>query len=91
VPFVFDDVDTSALAGRRPERRELARLMSQAWVQFASDGNPNHAGLPEWSRYSETDRWTMVFDAPCGVEADPSELRQGLSALGVRFNPGTGG
>jgi para-nitrobenzyl esterase len=89
VPFVFDDVDASALAGRRPERRELARLMSQAWVKFASDGNPNHAGLPKWAPYSETDRSTMVFDAPCRVEADPTELRQGLSALDVRFNPAT--
>ena len=59
-------------------------------MRFASDGNPNHAGLPEWSPYSEPDRSTMVFDAPCRVEADPTELRQGLSALGVRFNPGTG-
>jgi hypothetical protein len=33
----------------------------------------------------------MVFDAPCRVEADPTELRQGLGALDVRFNPGTGG
>jgi para-nitrobenzyl esterase len=91
VPFVFDDVDASALAGRRPERRELARVMSQAWVKFASDGNPNSGGLPAWSPYSESARSTMVFDAPCRVEPDPTELRRGLCAVDVRFNPGTGG
>jgi para-nitrobenzyl esterase len=89
VPFVFDDVEASVLTGTRPERRELARLMSQAWVKFATDGDPNHTGLPKWAPYSETQRSTMIFDAPCCVEDDPTELRRGLDALDVRFNPGT--
>jgi hypothetical protein len=27
----------------------------------------------------------MVFDAPCPAAEDPTELRQGLDALGIEF------
>ena len=87
VPFVFDDVDASPVTGTRPDRRDLARLMSEAWVSFARTGDPNHPGLPAWSLYRDNQRSSMVFDAPCRLEADPEELRIGLDALGARFNP----
>jgi para-nitrobenzyl esterase len=86
VPFVFDDVETAPTAGTRPDRFELARVMSEAWVRFATYGDPNHPGLPTWTPYSAADRSAMVFDSPCRNSPDPTELREGLTRLGIRFN-----
>jgi len=33
--------------------RKLADTMSSYWVNFATTGNPNGKGLPEWTAYSE--------------------------------------
>jgi para-nitrobenzyl esterase len=87
VPFVFNDVQSAPLAGTRPERFEVAEIMSEAWVTFAKGGDPNHSRLPKWAPYTPGDRSTMIFDAPCFVEPDPTELREGLNTLGIRFNP----
>ena len=84
IPFVFGEADTSKLAGTDPARVEVGRAMSEAWVSFATNGDPNHAELPKWTPYSPSERATMIFDAPCRVEIDPRrELREGLVALGI--------
>jgi para-nitrobenzyl esterase len=85
VPFVFNDVERVKTTGTRPERFQVADAMSSAWLAFARHGDPNHPGIPTWTPYSPRDRTTMVFDAPCHVAEDPTELRQGLDALGIEF------
>jgi para-nitrobenzyl esterase len=85
VPFVFDDVEAAAMSGKRPERLEVARVMSQAWVAFARSGDPNHPSLPKWTTYSPGDRSRMIFDTECRLEPDPTELREGLDKLGIVF------
>ena len=51
LPYVFNTHDdwlpTSA------EDRELTEVLMQYWVAFASTGNPNSAGLPEWRSYQK--------------------------------------
>ncbi|MGS0525163.1 carboxylesterase family protein [Zobellia nedashkovskayae] len=37
--------------------------MSQAWINFAKTGNPNHSGLPEWPSYNSANTATMHFDS----------------------------
>jgi carboxylesterase type B len=32
--------------------REVSRLISAYWVQFARTGNPNGEGLPEWPAFT---------------------------------------
>jgi para-nitrobenzyl esterase len=54
-----------------PAARTLAARMSQAWINFGTNGDPNHAGLPPWSPYSADERATMLFDDPCRVSNDP--------------------
>jgi para-nitrobenzyl esterase len=45
--------------------------VSQAWIQFARTGNPNHSGLPRWPSVSANALPTMVFDARCEVKDNP--------------------
>jgi len=71
IPFVFDTLHTSALAGDSPTRFALATRMSKAWINFARTGNPNHEGIPNWPRYSLETRSTMIFDDQCRIENDP--------------------
>ena len=72
LPFMFDNVDSVSLAGQRPDKHELADSMSEAWLAFARTGDPNHAGLPRWERYTKDHRATMLFDVPSRVEVDPN-------------------
>ncbi len=46
----------------RPGAAKVEDAMSEAWIAFARSGNPNHAGIPQWSTYDLEDRTTMVFD-----------------------------
>ncbi len=69
LPFVFDNVDRARnMTGGGQEAHALAAKMSQAWLNFAKTGNPNHSGLPEWPAYTRTNTATMHFDTACGVK-----------------------
>jgi len=70
--FAFDNIDRCANAtGGTPEARELAGKVSQAWIQFARTGNPNHGGLPRWPAVSASALPTMIFDTRCEVKDNP--------------------
>ena len=74
IPFVFDNLDRGGaemLTGSGPERQGIADAMHRAWIAFARDGDPNHAGLPEWPQYDVDRRATMRFDAECKLLDDP--------------------
>jgi para-nitrobenzyl esterase len=49
----------------------LSTKVSQAWIHFARNGNPNHAGLPHWPAYDAAQRATLFFDNPCFVKNNP--------------------
>jgi para-nitrobenzyl esterase len=73
IPFVFDNLDQEEnrpLVGENPPQ-QLADAMHQAWVSFATHGDPG------WPRYDPARRATMRFDAHSEVVDDPgSERRQ---------------
>jgi len=71
IPFVFDNPDVAPFTGEGDDRYELAASMSQAWIAFARNGDPNYEGLPFWPTYDTKDRSTMLFNVPCRVENDP--------------------
>jgi para-nitrobenzyl esterase len=82
LPFVFGHPDLIRfMTGDDPERYELARKMSAAWVAFARTGNPNHASLPQWEPWNPT-RWpTMVFGREVRAVDDPwGEERRAMAA-----------
>jgi para-nitrobenzyl esterase len=40
----------------RPGEKKLSDTVTDYWVQFASSGNPNKKGLPDWPRYTKKNR-----------------------------------
>jgi para-nitrobenzyl esterase len=79
----FDNTDTPlAMTKGGPEVKHLAALTSEAWIQFAGTGDPNHKGLPNWKAYDTAQRATMIFDTNCAAVNDPgSAARQVWSSL----------
>jgi para-nitrobenzyl esterase len=83
VSFVFRTIDAAkSMVGLGPERRPLSNRMSEAWLAFARTGDPNHPGLPHWSRFDSETRATMIFDKECRVVTDPDRAeRLAMSAV----------
>jgi len=69
-PLVFDNPDGRPMTGTDPARFDIAALMSETWIQFARNGNPNHEGIPQWERFDSATRHQMVFDLPPHAETD---------------------
>jgi para-nitrobenzyl esterase len=80
LPFCFDNTDRSEnLTGGGPGPRALAANVSEAWIQFARSGNPNHASIPNWTAFSAESCPTMIFDTECKLQNNPDrEERQAL-------------
>lgn len=69
IPFVFDNIARcEQMTGGTPEAYALADKVSQAWINFAYTGNPNHKGLPEWGAYKPENGITMIFDNTCEIK-----------------------
>ena len=49
----------------------LAEQMSGMLIALARQGDPNHAGIPQWTPYGLERRETMVFDVTSRLEYDP--------------------
>jgi len=71
IPFVFYNSERCAsMTGGGAEAMVLSERMSDAWINFARHGDPNHPGLPKWPVYSDATRPTMTFDAHCEVKTN---------------------
>ena len=72
IPFIWENIDiTVSMNGSGPERQPLADKMSNAWVNFARTGNPNHKLLPKWEPFTLEHRATMIFNNECKLVKDP--------------------
>jgi para-nitrobenzyl esterase len=80
--FCFDNTDRcAAMTGGTSEARELAGKVSDAWINFARNGDPNHKGLPKWPAFSADKVQTMVFDNKSAMQNDPDgEARRSLQS-----------
>jgi carboxylesterase type B len=80
-PFWFDNITEdparAAIVGENPPQ-DLADAMHRALLAFATTGNPNHSGLPEWPRYDAVRRATMEFNTPSKLTEDPESERREL-------------
>ena len=71
VPLVFDTVDKKlGVLGTGPEPRQIAALMSQAWINFARSGTPSQPALA-WLAYDINARQTMLFNSTSRMVSDP--------------------
>jgi para-nitrobenzyl esterase len=82
LPFVFYNTERcAAMTGGGPEALDLAGRVSDAWLNFARKGDPNHPGLPAWPEYDADKVPTMIFDTKCVMENDPDgEGRKAVAA-----------
>jgi para-nitrobenzyl esterase len=69
LPFVFDNIARCEnMTGGGKEAHALAAKMSDAWISFARNGNPNVASLPKWPAYNVKETSTMHFNNTCEVK-----------------------
>ncbi|MDJ0852499.1 MAG: carboxylesterase/lipase family protein [Myxococcota bacterium] len=76
IPFVFGTLRQRVLGltlGALPSARTVSERMQDAWLAFARRGDPSHADLPDWPRYSLPERATMVLDSRCAAESSRFE------------------
>ena len=80
LPFVFNT------ARRCPEwttgseeAATLAERMSDAWLNFARSGNPNHSGIPRWQPVTETGSETMCFNETITFDPGSDEDERSLT------------
>ncbi|MFT4117228.1 carboxylesterase/lipase family protein [Bradyrhizobium sp.] len=59
IPFVFGTLTPQQIVGSTTppaeQDRALARTLMDYWVNFATNGDPNGAGLPTWPAYDQND------------------------------------
>jgi para-nitrobenzyl esterase len=77
IAFCFDNSDVAeTMTGGGPGARALGSKVSQAWIDFAKKGDPNHSGLPHWSPVSSDKLPTMIFDDVCEAKDYPDRGEQ---------------
>ena len=75
--FVFDNTDRCApMTGGGPGPRALAAKVSDAWINFARHGDPNHSGLPHWPSFTADQCPTMIFDTECVMKNNPDSAER---------------
>jgi para-nitrobenzyl esterase len=90
MPFVFDNTQVAPglTGGATPEAVALAARVSEAWIAFATRGDPNSkkSGLPPWPAYDSQRRATMLFSNESKVVDDPA--RDERKIMDSILNPG---
>ena len=80
IAFVFDNAGRCVQqTGGGREALALSTQVSQAWIHFARNGNPNHGALPHWPAFDSAAGATMFFDSPPLVKNHPE--REGLDLI----------
>ena len=64
LPLVFGNTEYVD-ACNEPDCVALSQKMHQAWINFATYGDPNGGDVPEWKPYKEGECGTMIFDKKC--------------------------
>ena len=57
-------------ATNEPDAVALSQKMHQAFINFATNGDPNGGDVPEWKPYTRDYHGSMIFDKKCGMMND---------------------
>lgn len=86
IPFVMNNIARcEEMTGGGKDAYALADKMSQAWINFARLGDPNHKGLPAWPKYTKEVGATMMFDNNSAVRNHPDKEILEFGPLPLRF------
>ena len=80
IPLVFDNIAAEGSRATGPDAQGMANQMSQAFLAFARNGDPNCPSLPLWEPYALPRRQTMVFNAKSRLVDDPRGGERALFA-----------
>jgi para-nitrobenzyl esterase len=79
VSFVFNTLNARWGAPAEPtiQEKELAKVLSSYWTNFAKTGNPNGEGLPNWPLYNKQnqDMLDIELDGKTIAKPDPRKVR----------------
>ncbi len=71
LPFVFETLDRARVFVGDDPPPDLAQDLHNAWMRFATVGDPNGDGLPPWPAYETQRRPVMDFGPVRRVLDDP--------------------
>jgi len=84
IRYVFNNYQDDVKADR-----EIGDIMSDYWVSFAKNGDPNVKGRPEWKPYLADDRHYMEFNGTLKTAATPHKnILPGVWEFYERYNAG---
>ncbi len=69
LPMVFGTTEYVD-ATNEPDAVALSQKMHQAWINFATNGDPNGGDVPRWEPYTKDNHVTMIFDKKCEMRGD---------------------
>lgn len=61
INYVFGHVDHNPNFQYTDEDRQLSAIIMNYWVNFATTGNPNGEGLPEWTQFDDGENSVMYL------------------------------
>jgi para-nitrobenzyl esterase len=81
IGMVFDNVAKSeSMSGTGADAQAIADQMSESWLAFAKNGDPNNPKVPTWPAYTAAQRNMMVFRTTPGVEVDIRAAERAVTA-----------
>ena len=89
IQLVFDNIHKPGATAIGPHAQSMADQMSETFIAFARNGNPNNKLIPRWEHYTLPRRQTMVFNVPSHLEDDPRGAERRLFAKVPYVQPGT--
>ena len=88
VSFVFNTLNAPRWgppAEPTPEEKELAKVMSAYWANFAKKGNPNSEGLPKWPLYNNDEQPILDIEQDGQVVSKPDPRKARLDVIEKAF------
>ena len=75
VAYVFGNLGIGGRPRPTPEDRALSNRMQSYWIDFATTGDPNGAGLPHWPAFTQSAPIVMRFGVDPGPAPIPDQAR----------------